>query len=289
MKEIDWKILLALYDKRSMTKAAESLYMTQSALTKRIQAIEAEWHTEIVKRTSQGVIFTESGKYLVQRAAVMVDFMKEIADHFSDNAQTKELLRIGVPNSFARLHMSELFREYVNTYNKVQLRTISNSSDILMQKLADGSLDIAIICGDYPYLGEKTRLFEEELYLIAPIDANIDDIDQYPLIESFYNPMGKSTIIQWWNLHFGDVPHESHRVPYADIAIDMADKGLGVTFLFGDKWKINEDRLKRIPICDRKGQAITRAVWMMFSDKCFMHEDIMNFIALVEKHYNVNQ
>lgn len=42
MKEIDWKILVVLYEKKSMTKAAEALYMTQSALTKRVRAIEEE-------------------------------------------------------------------------------------------------------------------------------------------------------------------------------------------------------------------------------------------------------
>ena len=56
MKNIDWMILKMLYEKRSMTKAAEALYMTQPALTKRIKAIENEWGVEVVKRSSKGVI-----------------------------------------------------------------------------------------------------------------------------------------------------------------------------------------------------------------------------------------
>ena len=53
MKDIDWKILAVLAEKRSITKAADALYMTQSALTKRLKSIEAEWNVEIVKRSSQ--------------------------------------------------------------------------------------------------------------------------------------------------------------------------------------------------------------------------------------------
>ncbi|MFR5244792.1 MAG: LysR family transcriptional regulator [Clostridium sp.] len=53
MKNIDWKILKVLYEKRSITKAAESLFMTQSALTKRLQSIENEWGRRIVEWTSK--------------------------------------------------------------------------------------------------------------------------------------------------------------------------------------------------------------------------------------------
>lgn len=67
MKDIDWKILTVLYERRSITKAAESLYMTQSALTKRLKAVEEEWGIEIVKRTSRGVVFTEDGHYMVKK------------------------------------------------------------------------------------------------------------------------------------------------------------------------------------------------------------------------------
>lgn len=78
MKEIDWRILVVLYEKKSMSKAAESLFMTQSALTKRVRAIEEEWNIEMVRRSSQGVEFTEDGIYLVKKANIMIDFLKEI-------------------------------------------------------------------------------------------------------------------------------------------------------------------------------------------------------------------
>ena len=37
MRELDWLILRKLYEKRSISKAAEDLYVTQSALTKRVK------------------------------------------------------------------------------------------------------------------------------------------------------------------------------------------------------------------------------------------------------------
>lgn len=68
----------------------------------------------------------------------MLDFLKEIDTHFSENHTTKELVKIGVPNAFARLHMSQLFKEYMTRYNKIQIKTVSDSSDTIMHKLMDG-------------------------------------------------------------------------------------------------------------------------------------------------------
>lgn len=288
MKDIDWRLLVVLYEKKSITKAAEALYMTQSALTKRIKSIETEWDIELVKRSSKGITFTEEGKYLTGKARIMIDFLGEIQTHFSENKCAKDLLKIGVPNSFARLHMPKLFQAYMKEFNRVQIKTVSNSSDAIMQKLNDGTVDIGIICGDYPYLGEKVCLFEEELYIVAPKGMKLDDLGHMPIIESFLNPMVKIIINQWWKNQFGSVPHEAHHVPYADIAIQMVESGLGICFLFGDSWKVNRDIVQMIPLYDQKGEIVSRKVWMMISERCYQSEDISDFITFVEKYYGVN-
>lgn len=288
MKNIDWKILTVLYESRSMTKAAEALYMTQSALTKRIQAMESEWNVQIVRRSSKGVIFTEEGQYLVRKANIMLDFMKDIEEHFAETTGSKPLLKIGIPNSFARLHMPKILKAYEENYDQLQIRTVSNSSDVLIQKLTDGSIDIGIICGDYPYLGEKICLFEEALYVVAPKEKKLDDIGQMPLIKSYLNPLVKLLVDQWWRGHFGSLPHESHGVPYADIAIEMVEQGLGITFLFGADWRIDRNKLEMIPICDREEHPVTRKVWMMLSDRCCQSQQMMDFVTLVEEFYRTN-
>lgn len=288
MKDIDWKILKVLYEKKSITQAAKVLYVTQSALTKRLKAIEEEWNVEIVKRSSKGILFTEEGRYLVNKANIMLDFLNEIEQHFENNRASKDLLKMGVPNSFARLHMPKLFRKYKDHFGNLQIKTRSNSSDVIIKHLTDGTIDIGIVCGDYPYLGEKVCLFEENLYVIAPKDVTLDDIEHMPLIESYLNPMVGLIIEQWWKHEFGSMPHEEHYVPYSDIAIEMVENGLGICFVFGTDWKINDEKLKRIPLYDADNVPISRNVWMMLSENCYKSEDIMDFVTFVEKYYQVN-
>ena len=288
MKEIDWKILVVLYEKKSMTKAAEALYMTQSALTKRVRAIEEEWNVEVVRRSSQGVEFTEDGIYLVKKANIMIDFLKEIEQHFNGTVK-KDILKIGVPNSFARIHMPQMLMQYLEQYNHLQIRTVSNTSDNIIQQLTSGSIDIGIICGDYPYIGEKVCLLDEEMYMVTQKVVRFEDIEKYTLIESYYNPLVKLMVNQWWQSHFGEIPRDTYTVTHADIAIEMVESGIGVTFVFGSKWKINEEKLQKLPVYDSHGDIVSRKVWMMMSDRCFLSPAIMEFVSFVEQYYQVNQ
>ena len=289
MKEIDWKILTVLYEKKSMTKAADALFMTQSALTKRVHAIETEWNVAVVHRSSQGVTFTEEGRYLVNKANIMLDFLKEIRMHFAQNHEAKQLLRVGVPNSYARIHMPELLKSYFAQYNEIQIETLTNPSDIIINQITNGSIDIGIICGDFPFLGEKVCLFGEEMYMVTPKGIKMEEIEHLPLIESYFNPIVKLTVSQWWRNHFNVMPQETHKVPYADIAIEMVENGLGVTFVFGDKWKVNEEKAQKLAVYDKNGDAVSRKVWMMIADECFQSPAIMDFVTFVENYYHVNQ
>lgn len=107
MQELDWLILRKLYEKRSISKAAEDLYVTQSALTKRVKTIEQEWGIEVVKRSNQGVTFTEDGRYLVKKAGIMLDFLGEIREHFSERHGVKELVRVGCPELLCKTPYAE--------------------------------------------------------------------------------------------------------------------------------------------------------------------------------------
>ena len=47
--------------------------------------------------------------------------------------------------------------------------------------------------------------------------------------------------------------------------------------------------MQLIPLYDQNDQPITRRVWMMYSEKCYKSQDIMDFISLVEEYYHVNK
>lgn len=62
MDEKDFELLEVLDETRNITHAADKLYMTQSALSKRIKSMEQELGVEILLRSRQGIRFTPAGE-----------------------------------------------------------------------------------------------------------------------------------------------------------------------------------------------------------------------------------
>lgn len=282
MKELDWKILIVLYEKRSITKTAEALYLTQSAVTKRLQNIESEWGIKVIRRSSQGVTFTEDGTYLAQKASIMLDFLQEIREHYAQKNSRKDVLTIGIPNSFSRLYFPDVLNAYIERFDRLDIRLIPNSSEVILQKLMDGSIDLGFVCGDYPYLGEKVPLMDENLYMLVPTGTALEALDGMPFIQWKMNPLVGLIRDQWWRSQYGSLPHSSYQVPFADIAIEMVEKGLGITTLYGNKWRIDQTKAQLIPAYDPQGMPVRRMIWMMLSDRCFQDPDIADFVELVE-------
>lgn len=62
MDEKDFALLMVLGESKNMTKAADKLFITQSALSKRIKNIERELGAELLLRSHQGIRFTPLGR-----------------------------------------------------------------------------------------------------------------------------------------------------------------------------------------------------------------------------------
>lgn len=70
MDEKDFELLMVLGESRNITKAADKLFITQSALSKRIKNIERELGVELLLRSRQGIRFTPSGETVLMHCRV---------------------------------------------------------------------------------------------------------------------------------------------------------------------------------------------------------------------------
>lgn len=86
---------------KSMSKAAEALYISQQALSRCIANMERELGVELFSRSVKGIKLTEDGKYLYDTFAPQVERFHETLDeataHFDSLPQGGEILCPQIP------------------------------------------------------------------------------------------------------------------------------------------------------------------------------------------------
>ena len=113
MRDFDWEVIAVLSKTRNITKTANLLFLSQPALTKRIQAIEEELGAQLLVRGRRGSKFTLEGERIAQKAERVIEAIREAKGCI--NVRDENMggtLRLGVPYSYVRYVMPALLAEY---------------------------------------------------------------------------------------------------------------------------------------------------------------------------------
>lgn len=106
MDEKDYELLHALDETRNITHAADKLYMTQSALSKRIKALEQELGVEIVLRSRQGIRFTPAGEQVLLHSAAAAREMEKMRRQLAAiQGEACGTLRAGISVNLSLIHI----------------------------------------------------------------------------------------------------------------------------------------------------------------------------------------
>lgn len=232
MDERDFEIIKVLKETKNITHAAEKLYTSQSALSKRINSIENQLKTKILIRSRHGIRFTPEGeivyKYLLN-ASREIESMKKILDSMND--EICGTINGGFSINYALYKLPNLLYKYHEEYPKVNLKITTGQSQDIYNKLCKGSFDFAIIRGDYPWTGEKFLLSEENIYLVYKEEFENFSLSDYLNI-SHQTDSSHSTMISRWiqenNIKLGT---NNINVDSITTCIEMVKRGLGWALL----------------------------------------------------------
>ena len=167
MDEKDFEILSILNETRNITRAAEQLYITQSALSKRIKAIEKELGIEMLIRSRQGIRFTPAGEAVLTHSTCAAREMELMRRHIDTmNEEICGTLNTGISINFALYKLPDILADYHKKYPKVNLQITTGQSRHLYRQMLDGSLDIAVLRGEYPWDGIQFLLSQENICLV---------------------------------------------------------------------------------------------------------------------------
>ncbi len=159
----------------SLSKAAGRLHVAQPALSRQVRSLEDELGTALFTRHGRGMILTQSGELLMQRARSILHQVEEArADVISSAAWVRGNLVIGMPPTVADVLAGRLAKKFMDLYPDVHLRFTAAFTDHLIDWMQRGTLDLAILYDPKTPGGLRIEpLLLEELFLVSPGAAKL--------------------------------------------------------------------------------------------------------------------
>ena len=142
---------IKVVETNNMTRAAAELNLSQPALGIQIKNLEEGLSTQLLNRTSRGVTATAAGKYLYDRAKLIIDIVAETAatlasfeaaQNASDDAAL-ERVSIGFTPSILKQVGPQIFLDAQFCIPGVLLNIFEGFSDELSEAMLDGKVDAA--------------------------------------------------------------------------------------------------------------------------------------------------
>jgi len=130
----------------SFSRAAESLFLTQPAISKRIQALEHALSITLFDRIGKSVRLTEAGHALLPSCTRILDEIAESQRIISNLRQsTSGVLSLATSHHIGLHRLPPVLREFASSYPEVELKLSFMDSEQACRQIINGTIEVAII------------------------------------------------------------------------------------------------------------------------------------------------
>lgn len=194
----DLTIIKDLNTTKSISRTAENLYMSQPAITYRINRMEKEFGSKLLTRHSGGVIFTHSGEHLLEYSNKFLhelDILKnKLSSERNDIAGSVNLY---VSITFAKHYLAQIMKKFESHYPNISLNlTTCVSRKITHDVIVNKNIDILIARSDDIDINlEKIVILKEPYGIISSSPIDLNQLNSITRIKHPYSP---EAIIDKW-------------------------------------------------------------------------------------------
>ena len=124
----------------SFTKAAEELFITQSAVSRQIRALEEHLSVPLFERRHRALVLTEQGRILQRAATELLERLQEVTDRMRTAGVTRQLT-VTTTNGFASLWLIPRLRGFTGLQPDVDVRISATYKTINLER---SLVDVAV-------------------------------------------------------------------------------------------------------------------------------------------------
>lgn len=206
------RYFLALAREGSITRAANSLHLTQPTLTRQLQDLEKELKQQLFIRGKLNITLTPEGMILRKRAQEIVDMVEKTEAEFqSINDIISGNIYIGGGETDSMKYIAEIIKEIQTDYPNVKFHIQSGNAEDVTENLDKGLLDFGILIQpvdlskyDHITLPEKDIwgvIMRKDSHLAKKDCIKLEDLKGLPLLNSrqaMRKTSSKNEFIEWF-------------------------------------------------------------------------------------------
>jgi LysR family transcriptional regulator for metE and metH len=234
------RLVLEIADAGSMTKAAERLFLTQSALSHQLRDIEAKFDTPFFVRLGRRLVLTAAGRRLLDTARRVVGDIQRTEEDIRRLADDTEGVIRMCTQCYTGYHwLGPLLSSFQRKHPRVTIHVAADATDRPVDALLDGRIDLAILID--PVADRRVRLrplFTDEMVAIvakghhlarkrwvSPVDLAAEHLLVYSSVPE------ESFLFQKVLGPLGLTPARVSFIMLTEAMIELARAGMGVGIL----------------------------------------------------------
>lgn len=278
----------------NLTKAAENLYLSQSALSHQLKDIESYFNTQLFIRQKKQMLITDAGKIILEageRILAEIDQTRNKIKMLTDKDAGD--IRISTECYTSYHWLSAFLKEFKSLHPKVEIHIVPDATHNSIHALLENKIDIAIVDDNLNSKLNYTPLFKDEFFAIVPPGhawTKLSRVEsEHFLNENYimYNiPTEVSTVFR--SIFKNGQPKKVYKMALTEAIIQMVKAGLGVAVLphWIVKPYIESGELVAIPVT-RKG---IKRTWYAATLKNKQLPPYMNtFTSKLSKHLKLSE
>src|SRR5690348_17211518 len=168
------KLIESIADQGTMTRAADRLHISQSALSHQLTGLEAGLGVSLFRRVPRGMRLTAAGEKLLATARNVLRHVRDVQAQLAPSRVDDEgLLRISTECYTCYHWLPARLKEFQAAWPGVEVRIDVESTRRPLDALVAGRLDVAIVSADprQPAIAARPLFKDELVAIVSPQHA----------------------------------------------------------------------------------------------------------------------
>ena len=255
-----YKVFYYVASTLSFSEASKQLFISQSAVSQSIKALEKKLDQTLFIRSTKKVRLTTEGEILLRHIEPAISLIKRGESQLLDVGVRGGQLHIGASDTICRYFLIEYFRRFHQSYPDVRIKVTNSTSIGCVELLEKGQVDLIVCNSPNSRLGNhmKVKVLKDfhdvfvgdpDCFAFKHLPSSLKELLEYPILML----SSKSTTSEY--LYHTFAVHDLKLLPEVelnsnDLLMDLARIGLGIACI-PDYMLDPEDSLKPIPLTEQ--------------------------------------